>query len=131
MRLFIDTDVILDVLLQRAPHYTASARILDWGEQNPGKLAVSWHGLANIHYISKDGAESFIQDLLRFTEIPITGTEHMQSALDLKFRDLEDAMQVSAAQLFNAQIIVTRNLKDFKNSPIKAMSPDQCLSFLK
>lgn len=60
MRLFIDTDILLDVLLERPGHFEASARVLDWAEAHPGQCAVSWHGLANIHYLSKDGAEDFI-----------------------------------------------------------------------
>lgn len=123
MRLFIDTDILLDVLLRRKPHFEASAYILDWAEDHPGQAAVSWHGLANLHYMSKNGAETFIEELLEFTEVPRVGTEHMLQALSLKFSDLEDAMQVSSAMEFNAQNIVTRNVRDYKKSPIKACTP--------
>ena len=123
MRLFIDTDVLLDVLLERKEHFDASARVLDWAEAHPGKCAVSWHGLANIHYLSKDGARGFIAELTDFCVVPGAGTWEMKRALELDFADLEDAMQVSAALLFGAQIIVTRNRSDFRKSPIKALSP--------
>ena len=127
MRLFIDTDILLDLLLNRRPHAQASGRVMDWAEENPGMAAVSWHGLANLHYLSKNGAEDFIEDLIGFAEIPQTGSEHMRQALDLRFKDLEDAMQVAAALLFNAQVIVTRNTRDFKASPIKAVTPEAAL----
>jgi len=127
MRLFIDTDILLDVLLNRRPHAQASGNVIDWAEENPGMAAVSWHGLANLHYLSKNGAEGFIEDLIGFAEIPHTGSEHMRQALDLRFKDLEDAMQVAAALLFNAQAIVTRNTRDFKASPIKAITPEDAL----
>ena len=123
MRIFIDTDVLLDVLLGRKPHLSQSSVVVDWAERNPGSASVSWHGLANIHYLSKDGAEAFIADLLRFAEIPRTGTESMLEALEMKFSDLEDAMQVSAALLFKANVIVTRNVRDFRNSKVKAITP--------
>jgi len=123
MRLLIDTDVLLDVLLEREAYFEASAGVLDWAEAHPGKCAVSWHGLANIHYLSKDGARNFIDELTDFCVIPGTDTADMKRALSLGFADLEDAMQVSAALRFGAQIIVTRNLKDYRKSPIKAMSP--------
>ena len=123
MRLFIDTDILLDVLMERDPHFDGSARVLDWAENHPGQCAVSWHGLANIHYLSKDGACGFIQELTDFCVIPGTGTTEMKQALEFGFRDLEDAMQVSAALLFGAQLIVTRNLSDYKESPIKAVPP--------
>jgi len=124
MRLFIDTDVLLDVFLQRKEHFEASARVLDWAEAHPGKCAVSWHGLANIHYLTKDGARSFIAELTDFCVVPGTDTADMKRALASGFADLEDAMQVSAALRFGAQIIVTRNLKDFRKSPIKILSPN-------
>ena len=127
MRLFIDTDILLDVLLNRRPHAQASGSVMDWAEENPGMAAVSWHGLANIHYLSRNGAEDFIEDLIGFAEIPQTGSEHMRQALDLRFKGLEDAMQVAAALLFNAQVIVTRSTRDFKDSPIKAVTPEAVL----
>lgn len=123
MRLFLDTDILLDVLLEREGHFEASARVLDWAEAHPGQCAVSWHGLANIHYLSKDGAWGFIEELTDFCVIPGAGTAEMKRALQLGFVDLEDAMQTSTALLFGAQIIVTRNLSDYRSSPIKAVQP--------
>jgi len=130
MRLFIDTDILLDVLLDREPHVADSARILDWAEARPGQCAVSWHGLANIHYLSKDGAREFIRDLTEFCVIPGAGTLEMKRALDMSFSDLEDAMQASAAILFGAQMIITRNLRDYQASPIKAASPAEWIRLM-
>jgi predicted nucleic acid-binding protein len=123
MRIFIDTDVLLDVLLGREQYLDKSSVVVDWAERNPGCAAVSWHGLANIHYLSRDGAEAFIVDLLRFAEIPRTGTASMLEAVEMKFSDLEDAMQVSAALLFEADLIVTRNVRDFRNARVKELTP--------
>jgi len=123
MRLFLDTDILLDVLLERKGHFEESAAVFDWAEAHPGQCAVSWHSLANIHYLSKDGARKFIEELTEFCVIPGTGTSEMKRALGLGFADLEDAMQTSSALLFGAQLIVTRNLSDYRCSPIKAVSP--------
>jgi len=131
MRLLIDTDIILDVLLQREPHFTDSAAVMDWAEKNPGSAAVSWHSLANLHSLSKDGARNFLADLISFCEVPGTDTQDMEQALDLPFKDLEDAMQTAAALRFNAQAIITRNLTDFRKSPIQALSPKQILPSLR
>lgn len=125
MRIFIDTDVILDVLLNREPHASASAFVMDWAEGTPGAAAVSWHGLANIHYLSRDGAEAFIREVIEFVEVPETGTWDMRQALQLGFDDLEDAMQTSAAIKFGAQAIITRNTADYDRSPIKVLSPTE------
>ncbi len=123
MRIFIDTDILLDVLLERNGHFEESAAVLDWAETHPGQCAVSWHGMANIHYLSEDGAWKFIEELTDFCVIRGTGTSEMKRALELGFGDLEDAMQASSALLFGAQVIVTRNLSDYKRSPIKAVRP--------
>lgn len=123
MKIFIDSDVLLDVLLKRTPHFKESAAVLDWAESNPGSCAVSWHSLANIHYLSRDGARDFIRELLTFCHVPSTGTDQMLQALELRFHDLEDAMQAAAATCFGAQLLCTRNLSDFTHSPIPAVPP--------
>ena len=73
MRLFLDTDILLDVLLERKAFLEASAVVLDWAEDHPGQWAVSWHGLANIHCLSKDGVWDFIEELTDFCVIPGVG----------------------------------------------------------
>ena len=130
MRLFIDTGILLDVLLERKGHFDESARVLDWAEAHPGQCAVSWPGLANIHYLSRDGAWEFIEELTDFCVVPGAGTTEMKRALGLGLKDLGDAMQVSTALLFGAQLIVTRNLSDYKRSPIKAVPPGDPALFL-
>lgn len=130
MRIFLDTDVLLDILLNRHPHYEASADLVDWLTDHPGSAAISWHGAANLHYLSKNGATEFLRELLEFVDIPRTGTGEMVRALDLGFADLEDAMQVSAALVFGAQMIVTRNGKDFRRSPIRTLTPGEALQVL-
>ena len=130
MRLLIDTDVLLDVALGREPHLMDAVGVLDWAAAHPGRCAVAWHSLANLHYLTKTGAEEFIGDLLEFMEVPSTGTHEMRQALGLGFSDLEDAMQVSAALLFDAQVLVTRNVKPYRKSPIKVMTPGEILPLI-
>jgi predicted nucleic acid-binding protein len=130
MRLLLDTDVLLDFALNREPHATGAKRLLGWASTNPGRCAVAWHSLANLNYMMRGKTEQFIRDLLEFVEVPRTGREQMQVALDMGFADLEDAMQTSAAMLFGAQLIVTRNIRDYRRSPIKADTPDAVLKLL-
>ncbi len=73
---------------------------------------------------------SFVLDLTRFIEIAPTTTESLIYASHLDMRDFEDAMQVAAAVACQAQMIVTRNLKDFKKSPIRAMTAQTVLAYL-
>jgi predicted nucleic acid-binding protein len=130
MRLLIDTDVLLDFALNREPHAEAAKRLLAWAATNPGRCAVAWHSLANLNYLMRGKTGLFIRDLLEFAEVPRTGREQMQAALDLGFADLEDAMQTAAAMLFGAQAIVTRNIRDYRHSPIKADTPESVLKLL-
>jgi predicted nucleic acid-binding protein len=130
MRLLIDTDVLLDFALNREPHAEAAKRLLAWAATNPGRCAVAWHSLATLNYMMRGKTGLFIRDLLEFVEVPRTGREQMQAALDLGFADLEDAMQTAAAMLFGAQAIVTRNIRDYRHSPIKADTPESVLKLL-
>lgn len=130
MRILIDCDVLLDVALRRGPHFEASSNVLDWAERNPGKAAIAWHTMANLFYLTNGKTTEFIEELSEFIEIPSTGTEALRYALSLGFKDFEDAMQVAAADAHAAQNIVTRNLKHYKKSPIKAHSPVEFLSHM-
>lgn len=127
MRLLIDINVLLDVVLQR-PGAPASAQLVAMcGRQHEGWLA--WHSVATVAYLverqySAISAREFIRSLLVWAEIAQTGTADARVALDLPISDLEDALQVAAAMACGAQVVVTRNERDFKNSPVPAMNPE-------
>ena len=130
MRMLLDTNVLLDFAIGRDPHFKASSQLMEWASLHPGQCAVAWHSLANIHYLTKGKSEEFLSDLLEFVVVPPTGSKEMKHALDLHFSDLEDAMQAAAASLFKAQIIVTRNTRDFRKSLIRAITPEAALLLL-
>jgi predicted nucleic acid-binding protein len=128
MILLLDCDVLLDVALNRQPHFDDSRSILDWCEQHPGAGVVAWHTLANIFYIfSKDSgaaaAKEFIEDLLGFIEVAAVQTAQAKHALALAMPDFEDGLQVAAAVSAGADFIVTRNVGDYAGSPIAARTP--------
>jgi predicted nucleic acid-binding protein len=127
MKFHLDCDVLLDVALNRKEFVEASSTVLDWAQQNPGKASVSWHTLANLNYMFKTDARPFIQALCEFLDIPPSSNSEITVALALELKDFEDAMQVAAAQQFGAQVIVTRNTKDYALSPIKALTPKEWL----
>ena len=125
MKLLLDTDVLLDIALQRAEFFQDSARVLDWAEAAPGQAAVAWHSLSNLAYLVRPDARPFLRDLLQFVEVAPTTTEDARHALSLSFSDFEDALQVAAAQSFSASFIITRNLTHYRRSPIPALAPKQ------
>ena len=122
MKILIDTDVLLDVALAREPHVDDSAGVLRWAESS-GDAAVAWHSLTNCAYLLKGSGRSFLTTLLQIVRVAPAGDREARRAMDLRLRDLEDAFQVTAAIAWGAECIVTRNLSDYKNSPIRAASP--------
>lgn len=128
MKILIDTDVLLDVALARKPHLAASAAVLEWAEAG-GEACVAWHTLTNCSYLLK-GGRSFLVDLLKLVEVATVGTSDAGRALALPMSDVEDAFQVAAALAWNADFIITRNLPDYRRSPITAISPTDFLKKL-
>ena len=130
MRFLIDCDVLLDVFLARPNHVQASSLLVDWAEAHPGRAGVAWHTFSNIHYLGGPTCVPFMRRLASFIIVPPTGSEHLHRAFTFGIGDFEDAMQVSSAECFSAQFIVTRNLRDYVRSPIKAVLPKNALSIL-
>lgn len=130
MKILIDTDILLDVALRRAGFFEDSATVLSWAEANPGQAAVAWHSLSNLAYFLKPDARPFIADLLEFMEVAPVSTSDMRAAIGLPMKDLEDAMQVGSALSFGARHLVTRNLPDYRHSPVAALTPKAFLALV-
>ena len=134
----IDTNVILDVFLEREPHYTNSKNVLyqlDDGNFHGFITAIT---VVNIFYhVEKyrdsEMAFSSVKHLLTNSDIIVLGVDKyvLMTALDSKMTDFEDAVQASAADFAELDFIVTRNQRDFHHSPIPAVSPERLLDMLK
>ena len=129
MRILLDTDVLLDVALERQAFLAASQDVLRWAEGEPGQAAVAWHTLSNIAYLTVS-PRKFIRELLEFVEVAEVGTEEARQAVGLPMNDLEDALQAAAAIAFEATFVVTRNVRDYRKSPIPVLSPAAFLAKL-
>jgi predicted nucleic acid-binding protein len=125
VKILLDCDVLLDQLLRREPFLANASRVFNACEAGKIHGAIAWHSLANAHYVADDGkrALKFFEDLLSFVEVVGGGTELALEAIRSGFSDFEDALQSVCAKQFEADFIVTRNVKDYKLSPIKAVSP--------
>lgn len=126
MRVLLDTDVLLDVALAREPHVAASAAVLRWAEAS-GAAAVAWHSLTNCAYLLKGGGRFFLESLLHIVEVAPVATADARRALTLPIADTEDAFQVAAALAWRADVIVSRNVSDYRRSPVQALLPDDFL----
>lgn len=128
MILLVDTDILIDFALDRRPHAAAAGELLDALERRQATGFIAWHSVANFHYlvVSKKGASAtraFLLDLLRFVQVAPTSTESVRYAANLPMRDFEDALQVAAAVACGANMIATRNVRDYTRSPVRAATP--------
>jgi predicted nucleic acid-binding protein len=130
MRILIDTDVLLDVALGRSEFVKASADVLRWAESG-GKAVIAWHSISNCAYLLKGDGRQFLGSLLTIVEVAATGTKVARKALELPMKDLEDAMQAAAALSWKADFIITRNVSDYRKSPVPAVTPNKFLKELK
>lgn len=133
--ILLDTDVLVDVALDRGVHAESAAQLLDRVENGDVRAAVAWHSMSNLYYLVAPAhggvrTRDFILQLVSFVDVAKTDTEAMRYAAELPLADFEDAMQVAAACACGARWIVTRNLRDYTRSPIPAVSPRQALTEL-
>ena len=133
--MLLDTDVLIDVALDRRPHVGPSSELLDQVERGPRRAFVAWHTLSNFYYLvtsARGDADTrdFIAELVRFVAVAPADTAALRYALSLPMADFEDAMQVAAARACGASHIVTRNVRHFARSPIPAITPRDALGQL-
>lgn len=93
---------------------------------------MAWHTVATLAYLierqqSAVSASAFINGLLGWADVARTGRADALAALTLPLADFEDALQAAAAMACGANFIVTRNERDFKASPVPALTPEKFL----
>ncbi|MEN8248141.1 MAG: PIN domain-containing protein [Bacteroidota bacterium] len=130
---FIDTDVVLDFLLDREPFSSFASVIFTYSEDNKIKTYISPLTISNCYYILRKLAShnkviDTLQKLLLVTNITTLSKKDVVSALNSNFKDLEDALQhFSAISHSKIDVILTRNLKDYKSSEIPVMTAETYL----
>ncbi|MCC6415996.1 MAG: PIN domain-containing protein [Opitutaceae bacterium] len=129
MRPLLDTNVFVDVALRRPGLHEASGAALAWCLNHPGSGLLAVHSLATFSYLAGRGAGSakvrgFIADLIEGMDIARLDNSEVKRALSMPMTDFEDALVAAAAEGAGATHIVTRNLADFRRSPVKAVTPE-------
>jgi len=135
MKLLVDTDILIDVALDRMPFSNDASLLLDKLEMRQADGFIAWHSLSNLYYICSSSIhdrklKGYIKDLLLFLSVSETTIKDAIHALDLNVGDFEDAMQISAAIACKADYIVTRNIRDFKHSPVSACLPGEMIRII-
>ncbi len=136
MKLMIDTNVVLDVLLKREPFYKSSFKILELSDRNDICEYISATSLTDIYYIAnrqihnKTVVLELINNLLKIVHIAGVNEQEILFALQLGWKDFEDAVQYSSAKSLEVDCIITRNPGDYKDSQITVYNPEQALNNL-
>lgn len=128
-RILFDTDVILDLLLERQPFFPTAATALNLASQGKILGFVSGHAVTTLFYIlsrkaTPDKAREIIAELLKTLSVAPVTEKVIHSALTSKIRDFEDAVTHFAAQEERVTAIVSRNIKDFSKSEISVVLPE-------
>jgi hypothetical protein len=135
LKILLDLNIILDVLQERQPFYEDSARLLAYAETGKIQGWMAAHSLTTLFYLvakdkSPDQAKVTITRLMQFIHIAATNQSTIEQALNLPYRDFEDAVQAIAATQNMIDYLVTRNPKDFQPPILTVVVPAQILAIL-
>jgi predicted nucleic acid-binding protein len=137
IKVLIDSDVILDLLLDREPFADQSEQIFESLAVSRIQGYATTAAVLNIYYIAcktlgRNAAVDCVRRLLETDGLEIFAVEkqHIQTAISSEMSDFEDAVQASAAAAAEIDFIVTRNKRDYRQSPVPAVLPEELLEKL-
>ena len=136
-KILIDTDVILDFFFDRKPFSENSSIILNMCERKQIQGFVTPVIISNSYYLLRRTAQhnkviDKLKQLLSITDVLNMNKQIVENALNSDFKDFEDALQnFAAVSNGDIDVIVTRNVKDFKKSEIAVLTPESFLKLTK
>lgn len=133
MNIVVDTNVVLDVLLMRADFVESGKAIFRRVESGAVKALVSATTVTAIdYYLSRElghaASRNALRNLMRLFDVAAVNRSTVDAALASPMPDFEDAVLAYSAHAHAATAIVTRNLRDFDASPVRAYTPEQWLA---
>ena len=135
MRIFLDVNVILDVLAEREPWVEASASVLALCEIDEVEGIVAAHSITTLYYLttkhlSRKKATAAMVDLLKLVSVAAVTQDVILKAISLGWADLEDAVQGVCALESGSDFIITRDATAFDSLSIPAVTPSEFLALL-
>ena len=133
MKLLIDTNIVLDVLLKREPFYQDAVKVMNMAQYNDVREYISASAVTDIYYIAyrqiKDRTLvlELIKRLLMVVSVAAVSEWEIRNAMKTGWKDFEDAVQYSVAFLNEMDGLITRNPKDYEEADINIWSPEQVL----
>jgi predicted nucleic acid-binding protein len=136
MRLLVDLNVVLDVLLDRAPHAEVSAQLWAAVERREVEGVIPAHGFTTVFYLAAKArgpefAREVVSDLVTVFGVAPVDQTVVQRALALAWPDFEDAVCVAAAEAAACELVITRDPSGFPDSPVAVVQPATALALLK
>jgi len=133
VKIILDLNVLLDVVQRREPHFAASANVVAQAVRAEIVAVVASHCLTTLYYIiakhaDTSTADHFIDWTLSKLTIQSIEQDGFLRARAIAMNDFEDAVVAATAEAAQCDYIVTRNINDFKNSPITALTPEEFLA---
>ena len=130
-----DLNIILDVLQERAEFYEFSALLLARAETGAIQGWLAAHSVTTLFYMiakdkSPEQARVAITSLLQFLRVAPVDQDTIEQALNLPYRDFEDAVQMSAALQSKVNYVLTRNPRDYHPAPVAVIQPAELVAIL-
>ncbi len=134
-KVFADTDIILDLLSSREPFHIHAATLFSAADKNEIKICVSALAFTNLNYIlskqySSDQAKKKLSKFKTLVSVLAVNDKIIELALSSDFKDFEDAVQYFTSIENNITVLLTRNLKDYKQAKIPVMTSENFLKML-
>jgi predicted nucleic acid-binding protein len=135
MKVLLDTNIILDIALQRQPYFDESNQLLSLVQEKQLEGYVSASTFGDLYYIIRkaQGREltlDFLTRLATICRVAAVNEAAITPALNANFRDFEDAIQYSTAAINHLDAIVTRNPQDFTNVTLRIFTPSRLIEEL-
>lgn len=134
-RILFDVNVVLDVLLDRAPFADASSDVWAVVERGEAEGLLSAHAITTLHYLNAKAvggrmARETTDALLSVFQVAGVDDAVLNAALSLNWTDFEDAVTATAAKRAKCEALVTRDPGDFKGSAVRVLTPSEALAWL-
>jgi len=135
MKVLFDTNVVLDLLLARAPHDIHAKTLFGHVEKERIQGFLCATTVTTIHYLAsktvgKPSATEAIRSLLSLFDVATVNRAAIDAALTTDFKDFEDAVLHESARLRQVDAIVTRNTKDFTKATLRIYTPEELATLL-
>ena len=135
MKVLIDTNVVLDIMLNRAPFYVSSADVEALAEAKIITGYISASGITDVFFLAKGKlgkklTKKVLKNLLQVFKPAAVTDNHIFQALDMDWDDFEDSVQFTVGESLFVDYIVTRNTKDYTSSSIPAVTPEQFIRLI-